>query len=115
MYRQGYLDPARTMSQFSYYPAPNFAAYGNPSLGNIDFKKALVDTPMQLFKGIPAMDTNSLLFAGGLGLAVAAKVMGKNKKIMKGSKITQKQVLYASGAILSLIGAVQTYRSLPSV
>ena len=34
---------------------------------------------------------------------------------MKGSKITQKQVLYASGAILSLIGAVQTYRSLPSV
>lgn len=106
MYRQGYLDPAHTPSQFSYYPIPNAASYGA-----LDTDK-LLSTPAEFFKGIPAMKTDSLIGAAGIAMIVAGTYMGSNKKIAKKIPLTQKQALQVGGAVMTVYGMVQTYRSL---
>jgi len=106
MYRQGYLDPAHTPSQFSYYPVPNAATYGA-----LDTTK-LMNTPVEFFKGIYGMKTDSLIGAAGIAMIVAGTYMGSKKKIAKKVPLTQKQALQLGGAAMTVYGMVQTYRSL---
>ena len=96
-----------TRSQFSYYPQPNFAAYGM-----LDSKK-LMDTPVKWFEGIGAFKTDSMIGVAGLVVALAAGAIASDKKVViKKPKVTQKNVVQLAGIGLTIYSMVQTYRSL---
>ena len=105
MYRESYLDQARTRNQFAYYPSPNFPAYA----GYVDNMKAL---PSAWFDGVKAMQMDQVIGAVGLVMVGASYVVKGKKKIAKKIPLTQKQALQVGGSLMTVYSLYKTYSSL---